>query len=217
MPYEITTRRTIVRSAIKSDAAFLLQLHSDPADAEMRVFRDPAQSLTAFEQRILDWASTAAEGRNRFMVIVVKPSSPGFDSLDCPLSRDGKLIGMTGFNTIEYAPGQESPHVDRGARIEEINVGVHTLPAAAGWGWGREALAVVVDCAFDLGSRRVAMDTMAVNTEFIAFCAKIGLEKYSWSRIDEKHGEERVYQFDRVAWRRLRETGPSMLRSEVSD
>ncbi|GAB7344780.1 hypothetical protein MBLNU457_3245t1 [Dothideomycetes sp. NU457] len=208
MSYSLTTPRTILRSAIKSDAAFLLQLHSDPADAEMRVFRDPAQSLAAFEQRTVEWASAAAEGKNRFMVIVVKPSSPGFDSIDCPVSHDGKLVGMTGFNTIEYSPGQEAPHIDRGAKIEEIDLGVHTLPGAAGWGWGREALAAVTDHAFELGSKRVLMETMAVNTKFIAFCAKIGLEKYSRSRMDEKHGEERIYQFDRAAWKEAKRNWP---------
>lgn len=208
MSYEITTPRLTIRSATKSDAAFLLQLHSDPADAEMRVFRDPAQSLTAFEQRTVEWANTAAEGKNRFMVIVVKSSSPGFDSLDCPISHDGKLIGMTGFNVIEYAPDQESPHIDRGAKIEEIDVGVHTLPEAAGWGWGREALAAVVDYAFELGSKSILMETMAVNKKFIAFCAKIGLDKYSRSRMDEKHGEERIYRFDRAAWEEAKRNWP---------
>lgn len=208
MAYQMTTPRTIIRSAIKSDAAFLLQLHSDPADAEMRVFRDAGESVAAYEQRIIDWEDKAAEGKNRFMVIVVKPSSPGFDSLDCPVSHDGKLMGMTGFNTIEYSSHQEAPHIDRGAKIEEIDVGVHTLPEAAGWGLGREALAAVIDSAFELESRRVRMETMAVNTKFIAFCAKIGLGKYSWSRIDEQHGEEQIYQFDRAAWEEAKRNWP---------
>jgi len=208
MSYSISTPRTICRSAIKSDATFLLQLHSDPADAEMRVFRDPQETVAAYEQKTIDWATTAAEGKNRFLVIVVKPSSPGFDSLNCPVSHDGKLIGMTGFNTVAYAPGQEQPHLDRGALVDDINVGVHTLPAAAGWGWGREALAAVIDYAFEYGSKAVMMDTAGVNTKFIAFCAKIGLEKHSWSRVDAQHGEERCYQFDQKAWEESKNNWP---------
>jgi len=208
MSYSISSPRTICRSAIKSDAAFLLQLHSDPADAEMRVFKEAKDSVAAYEQKAIDWAATAKEGKNRFFVIVVKPSSPGFDSLDCPVSHDGKLIGMTGFNTVTYTPGQEQPHLDCNAQVDDINVGVHTLPAAARWGWGREALAAAIDYAFEFGTKNVTMETAGVNKKFIAFCAKIGLQKHSWSRMDEQIGEERCYQFDRKAWEEAKENWP---------
>lgn len=208
MSYSINTPRLICRTAIKADAAFLLQLHSDPADAEMGVFRESQNTVAQYEQKVVDWQDTAAEGKNRFMVIVVKPSTPGFDALDAPTSHDGKLIGMTGFNVISYAPGQERPHLDRGSAVDEIDVGVFILPSAGGWGWGKEALAAVVDYAFELGSKSILMETSAINTKFIAFCAKIGLGEYSTTKVHEERGEERIYRFDREAWERSKKNWP---------
>lgn len=162
-----------VRQAAMDDAALLAELNSD-------VQRLHAAALPHIYKPVKDLAPVIEDFRNRIL------AGPDWHTFVGEV--EGEAVGYVCARIMKqpehaYGYAREYVHVDQ----------ISVRPAYQGRGYGQALMQAIFDLARSEGVRRVRLDTLAFNTQALAFYTHLGFDIFKYTMAieleDERHRE----------------------------
>jgi RimJ/RimL family protein N-acetyltransferase len=193
--HTVHTPRLLIRSSIVSDALAVNIIRTEKLNSPFGGVVDPELTLSVQRERIASDAITTAEGKNAWMVIIIKDPQPGDESVEGLRVDEGVLIGNTGFNCFPLKPllvdsSKEAIVGDTGALIDY---------RFARKGYAVETMSAVIEYAFvELRCGMISLDTNSENRPFRNLMRTMGIGEGSIR--GEGKEQEVLYLFDREMW-----------------
>lgn len=193
--HTITTPRLLIRSCIVSDALGVNTLRSEPLNNPFGGVVDPDLPVSVQEERIEAQKISTAEGKNAWMVIILKDPRATDPSVEALRVEEGTMIGNTGFNCFPLQPSLADPSKE----VIMADTGVLVDYRFAKKGYALEAQCAVIEYGFEeLGCGMISLETNAANEPFRNLMRTMGISEKEIRGEGEK--QEVAYLFDREMW-----------------
>ena len=198
--HTIHTPRLLIRSSKPSDALAVNILRTEPLNNPFGGVVDPDLTLDMQRERFAADAITTAEGKNAWMVAIIKDPKPEDGSVEGLRVEEGTLIGNAGYNCFPLKPTLADPSKEAIAG----DTGVLIDYRFARQGYAIETLSAVVEYGFvELGCGMMTIDTNFENEPWRALMRTMGIGEGS---VREEGKEKEVgYCFDRKGWESAKE------------
>jgi RimJ/RimL family protein N-acetyltransferase len=198
--HAIRTPRLLIRSTVVSDALAVTFIRTDKLNNPFGGVVESGITLVEQQERIAGNIITTAEGKNAWMVAIIRdPNYLGHGIKELGV-EEGIVIGNTGFNSFPSQPSIVDP-------LKEVIVGDigclidHRFVRK---GYAVETLSAVIE--YGLGELRCGMISLATNFDNEPFRNVMRTMGIGEGTIVVE-GEDRTvkYLFDRTMWERARE------------
>jgi RimJ/RimL family protein N-acetyltransferase len=186
-----------------SDAKVLHTLRTDPLNNPFGGVRGPDITVAVQAERLADGVKTTAEGKNGWVVAIIKDPKPEEEAVEALRVEEGILMGNGGFNAFPLMPTVADPSKEAIA----ANIGVLVDYRFTRKGYAIEIMSAVIEYGFgELGCELMALETNFTNAPFRAMMKGMGIEETSVvDNEGEGNGEKEVrYLFDKEMWERAK-------------
>lgn len=197
--HTIHTPRLLIRSCKVSDAKVLHTLRTEPLNNPFGGVREPDITVAVQAERLADSVKTTAEGKNGWVVAIIKDPKPHDEAVEALRVEEGILIGNSGFNAFPLMPTVADPSKEAMAG----NIGVMVDYRFIRKGYAIEITSAVIEYGFgELGCEMMALETNFSNGPFRAMMKNMGIEETSI--VDNEEEKEVRYHFDKEMWERAK-------------
>lgn len=193
--HTINTPRLLIRSSIVSDATAIQKIRTDPLNSPFGGVVNPDLTVNEQAERIAADTITTAEGKNAWMVAIIKDPSPDDESMEIFRVAEGVLMGNTGFNCFPLSPSISDPSKE----VITADTGVLIHHRFARRGYAIETMSAVIEYGFvELGCGMISLETSFDNEPIRAMMQVMGIAE----KEVRMNGEEKevAYLIDQNMW-----------------
>jgi RimJ/RimL family protein N-acetyltransferase len=198
--HAIRTPRLLIRSTRVSDALAMNIIRTDKLNNPFGGVVEPGITVEVQRERIAGNSITTAEGKNAWMVAIIKDSDHPGNEIEGLRGEEGILVGNTGFNSFSSQPNLADP-----SRVVVVgDIGCLIDHRFVRKGYAIETLSAVIEYGLvELQCGMISLATNFDNEPFRNVMRTMGIGE--GTIVGEGEEREAKYLFDKMMWESAKE------------